>query len=303
MSVPTISSVKALEILDSRGRPTVKVTLSLADGTRAEWCPPGASTGSREAVELRDHETARYHGLGVLKAVNNVTGPIADLVRGRSASRASRISTGSSSSSTGRRIGAGPMDPRSRTALAGGRSRRSARQGALRVPARCHGSAPAAAGALFQRAQRRRARSEPAGLPGVHDQPARCEVDVRGGACGRRDLRHPAHPAQAGRASGRPGRRGRLRPRPAWPEQALEALVAAIDGAGYALGPGGVAIAMDPASSEFRQDDGSYLVNGTHFSDEMIERYVHIADNFPVWLLEDGLAENDWGGWRSSPPP
>ena len=80
-----VTGVSALEILDSRGRPTLAVTVSLADGTEAKaGVPSGASTGSREAVELRDGDKSRYEGGGVLNAAGNVNGEIADLLRGRS---------------------------------------------------------------------------------------------------------------------------------------------------------------------------------------------------------------------------
>ena len=80
-----VTGVSALEILDSRGRPTLAVTVSLADGTEAKaGVPSGASTGSREAVELRDGDKSRYEGRGVLNAAGNVNGEIADLLRGRS---------------------------------------------------------------------------------------------------------------------------------------------------------------------------------------------------------------------------
>ena len=79
-----VTEVNALEILDSRGRPTVQVTVGLADGTVAvAGVPSGASTGSGEAVERRDHDTSRYGGLGVLGAVDAVRGEIADRLRGQ----------------------------------------------------------------------------------------------------------------------------------------------------------------------------------------------------------------------------
>jgi enolase 1/2/3 len=80
-----VTELSALEILDSRARPTLAVTVTLGDGAKA-WAgvPSGASTGSREAVELRDGDKNRYEGRGVLKAVANVNGEIADLLRGRS---------------------------------------------------------------------------------------------------------------------------------------------------------------------------------------------------------------------------
>ena len=79
-----VADLSALEILDWRGRPTLAVTVTLADGTSATaQVPSGASTGSREAVELRDGDKSRYDGRGVLTAVGNVTGEIAGLLRGR----------------------------------------------------------------------------------------------------------------------------------------------------------------------------------------------------------------------------
>src|SRR6516225_1246955 len=79
-----IADLSALEILDSRARPTLAVTVRLADGTTARaGVPSGASTGSREAVELRDHDKSRFGGGGVLQAAANVNGEIADLLRGR----------------------------------------------------------------------------------------------------------------------------------------------------------------------------------------------------------------------------
>src|ERR1039457_3230159 len=79
-----ITGVASLEILDSRGRPTLQTTVTLADGTTAvAGVPSGASTGTREAVELRDGDTTRFGGSGVLTAVGNVNSEIADLLRGQ----------------------------------------------------------------------------------------------------------------------------------------------------------------------------------------------------------------------------
>ncbi|MFC2690187.1 MAG: phosphopyruvate hydratase, partial [Propionibacterium freudenreichii] len=80
----TITTLDAMEILDSRSRPTLMVRLSLSDGTRARaMVPSGASTGTHEAVELRDHDPHRFGGLGVLAAVDHVTHEIADAIVGR----------------------------------------------------------------------------------------------------------------------------------------------------------------------------------------------------------------------------
>ena len=82
------------------------------------------------------------------------------------------------------------------------------------------------------------------------------------------------------------------------PEEVLDVLVQAIERAGYRAGRDGVAIALDPASSEFYRD-GVYRVAGESLSsDDMIDRYAEIVERYPVWLLEDGLAESDWDGWE-----
>jgi enolase len=94
------------------------------------------------------------------------------------------------------------------------------------------------------------------------------------------------------------GDEGGFAPEIGSPEEVLALLVGSIKDAGYESGISGVAIAIDPASSEFYRD-GKYHVAGEALSsDEMIERYAQIVDRYPVWLLEDGLAESDWDGWE-----
>jgi enolase len=94
------------------------------------------------------------------------------------------------------------------------------------------------------------------------------------------------------------GDEGGFAPEVASPEEVLALLVGAIDAAGYETGRSGVAIALDPAANSFYRDQ-SYLVSGEVLSsDEMIERYVEMVDRFPIWSIEDGLAETDWSGWE-----
>ena len=103
--------------------------------------------------------------------------------------------------------------------------------------------------------------------------------------------------ASKGHATGL-GDEGGFAPQLAEPEEALELLTTAICDAGYVTGRAGVAIALDPAASEFRWEDGCYHVAGqTLTSGDMIERYTEMTHRFPVWLIEDGLAEDDWEGW------
>lgn len=104
--------------------------------------------------------------------------------------------------------------------------------------------------------------------------------------------------AAAGHATGL-GDEGGFAPDLAEPEDVLALIVAAITDAGYAPGTEGIAIALDPAASEFHQDDGSYRVNGKSFSsDEMIARYAEMIEAFPIWSIEDGLGETDTEGWK-----
>lgn len=105
--------------------------------------------------------------------------------------------------------------------------------------------------------------------------------------------------ARQGHATGL-GDEGGFAPQLTEPEEVLALLVTAIGEAGYVAGRDGVAIALDPAASEFRRADGRYEVAGEKLtSTEMIERYAEITERFPVWLIEDGLAEDDWDGWSA----
>jgi enolase len=118
---------------------------------------------------------------------------------------------------------------------------------------------------------------------------------VRAGAEVYAALRARIH--TAGMATGL-GDEGGFAPDLATPEEVLELIVAAIETAGYTPGRDGVAIALDPAASEFRNADGTYRVAGDSLSsDDMIDRYEAMIDRFPIWSIEDGLAENDDDGW------
>ena len=299
MAAFEVADLSALEILDSRGRPTLAVSVRLADGTAARaGVPSGASTGSREAVERRDGDPARYEGKGVLGAVASVNGELADLLRGRpwaSLAEVDQAMIDLDGTANKARLGANATVgtsmalARALAASAGVPLWRWLR------PGRGH---RVAAGAALQRAQRRRARAERAGLPGVHDRPGGRPVDGRGGPRRRGGLQCAAPRAVGPPSVDRAGRRGRLRPEIAEPEEVLALLVQAISDAGYKPGTDGVSIALDPASSEFRQSDGRYQVAGQLLSSsDMIDRYALMTTQFPVHLIEDGLGEDDDDGW------
>jgi len=102
----------------------------------------------------------------------------------------------------------------------------------------------------------------------------------------------------AGHATGL-GDEGGFAPELAEPEEVLAVIVAAITDAGYTPGRSGIAIALDPAASEFRDQDGSYHVNGKQLSShDMVERYAAMIDQYPIWSIEDGLGEADHDGWQ-----
>ena len=296
-----ISSVTALEILDSRGRPTLQATVTLRDGTVAvAGVPSGASTGSREAVERRDGDSRRYGGLGVLDAVAAVEGEIASCLTGRRWPDLAAIDAGliELDGTPGKsRLGANAIvgvSMASARALAAADDKElwqwlSADPVPPRLPVPhfnvINGGVHAPNSLDFQEFM-----IAPLGAPSFAEA-VRAGAEVYGAL--RRLL------TAGGQATGL-GDEGGFAPQIAEPEEVLELLVAAIGDAGYLPGREGVAIALDPASSEFRGPDGRYWVAGQGLSSaEMIERYAQITDRYPVWLIEDGLAEDDWDGWAA----
>jgi enolase len=296
-----ITDVAAQEILDSRGRPTVAVSVRLADGAAGEaGVPSGASTGTREAVELRDGEKARYGGAGVRQAVANVNGAIAHALVDRDFDglvALDALLVELDGTDTKRRLGANAivgvsMAAARAFAAAEGRPlyRFLAPAGvAARLPVPCfnviNGGRHAA-----NRLQPQEFMVCPLGAPTFAEA-------MRAGAEVYAALRARLH--AAGMAVGL-GDEGGFAPELATAEEALDELVAAIADAGYTLGRDGVAIALDPAASEFRGSDGRYeLVAGEAAlsSAELIERWAELTERYPIWSIEDGLGEDDADGW------
>ncbi|MGC4112735.1 MAG: phosphopyruvate hydratase [Nocardioides sp.] len=294
----TPTGLRAHEILDSRGRPTLHVDLLTATGTFTAQVPSGASTGSGEAVELRDHDPARYAGAGVLIAVGHVDGPIAEAITGRSFEDQADLDAalcaldGTANKS---RLGANAIvgvslaAARAFAAAAGTPLWSSLRVAdeAPRLPVPhfnvVNGGAHAPNPLDFQEFM-----IAPLGTPSYAEA-------LRAGAEVYARLR--TRLAGAGHATGL-GDEGGFAPDLARPEEVLETLVAAIGDAGYALGTGGVAIALDPAASEFGAE-GTYTVAGQRLSSaEMISYYEELVGRFPIWSIEDGLGEDDVAGWQ-----
>ena len=294
-----VVELSALEILDSRGRPTLAVTVQLGDGTTARaGVPSGASTGSREAVERRDGDPARYGGKGVLGAVAAVNDDLAGLLRGRSwasLAEADQAMIDLDGTPNKARLGANATVGVSMAlarALAASEGtplwRWLAPDGVtpcLPVPHFnvLNGGVHAPNDLDFQEFM-----VAPIGAPSMAEA-VRAGAEVY--AALRREL------ADRKLSTGL-GDEGGFAPEISEPEEVLRLLVGAITDAGYRPGPEGVSIALDPAASEFRQADGRYLVSGVPLtSGDLIERLAAITEDFPVHLIEDGLGEDDDDGW------
>jgi enolase 1/2/3 len=299
MSV-TFSAVSAMEVLDSRGRPTVSVRMALSDGREVfAGVPSGASTGSGEAVELRDSDAMRYGGRGVSHAVSHIEGTIADALIGRAFDTLEQLDAelirldGTPNKS---RLGANAIVG---VSMAAARAFAAESRQPLwrwltpddvtpRLPVPhfnvINGGAHAPNPLEFQEFM-----IAPVGAPSLPEA-------IRAGAEIYARLRATLQERKLGTGL---GDEGGFAPDIASPEEVLTLLMEAITAAGYTPGRSGVAIALDPAASEFHRD-GRYEVGGQSLSsDEMIQRYTQMVQEFPIWSIEDGMGETDADGWRA----
>jgi enolase len=292
-----IASVHARQLLDSRGNPTVEVDVRLASGALGRAIvPSGASTGEHEAVELRDGDPALYLGKGVLKAVGNVNGPIADAIVGLDAADQRGLD-------------------QTLTELDGTPTKSSL--GANAILGCSLAAARAAAADVGQPLYRWLGGEDARTLPvplmnvingGAHAQnrldlqefmvvPAGAETfseAVRIGAEVFHSLRAVIH--ELGFATG-VGDEGGFAPDLESTERAIETILEAAERAGHRER---VAIALDPAASEVFSDGAYHLPGEGRTLDpaEMIDFYRSLADRFPLVSIEDGLDENAWSDWQ-----
>ncbi|MDH3519333.1 MAG: phosphopyruvate hydratase [Myxococcales bacterium] len=303
MGAVTIRAVRAREILDSRGNPTVSAEVETSTGVRgAAAVPSGASTGSREALELRDGDPARYGGKGVLRAVGHVNGELARLALGRTLGgleeqaaldRALIEADGTESKS---RLGANAL---------------------LGVSlAAAHAAARAAGLPLYRFLGGGEARLLPAPMMNVINGGAHADntVDLQefmlfpvGAPTFSEALRWGAEVfhrlkailAEKGYATA-VGDEGGFAPNLKSNREAIELVLAAIERAGYRPGEE-IAIALDPAASEFHRDR-AYVLEGegaVKSTDEMISFWEDWLKRYPILSIEDGLGESDWQGWEA----
>ena len=294
-----ISELKAREILDSRGNPTVEVDVTLDDGALGRAAvPSGASTGSREAVELRDGDASRYRGKGVLRAVDNVMQVLAPAVRGLDPAAQEAIDArlrdtdGTKDSS---RLGANALLG---VSLAAARAAAASR----RVP-------------LYRHLGGDGARDLPVPQFNILNGGAHADnnVDIQefmvvpvGARSFREALRMGAEIFHAlrdllrsrGLRSGG-GDEGGWAPDLKSNSEAVEAVVGAIEAAGYRPGEQ-VGIALDVAASELRKDGAYVLENerpGRRSAEQLVAFYAELVRRRPILSIEDGMAEDDWDGW------
>ena len=297
--MPRITSVRALEILDSRGNPTVRVHLALDDGTVASSSvPSGASTGEYEAVELRDGDKSRFGGKGVLKAVANVNDVIAPRLIGHDPTRQAEIDAlllALDGTPNKAKLGANAILG---VSMAVARSAAQASRlplyaylggpGATRLPVPMmniiNGGKHADNSVDFQEFM-----AMPVGAPTFAEA-------LRYGA----ETFHALAKILKGKGYATSvGDEGGFAPNLASNEEACEIIVEAIEAAGYEPGRD-IAIALDPAASSFWSGEGYDLAKsdqGLKTSDEMIDLYQDWLDTFPIVSIEDGLDENDWSGF------
>ncbi|WP_016907408.1 phosphopyruvate hydratase [Streptomyces xiaopingdaonensis] len=295
-----IARTTAFEILDSRSRPTLLVGLTTTDGIRVRaGVPAGASTGSREAVEVRDGDPERFGGQGVRTAAGHVEGEISETLAGRMFSSFREVDqalceldgTGDKSrlganAVVGVSLAAARADARSRGMPLWERLAEVA-EAEPRLPVPhfnvVNGGAHAQGALDFQEFM-----VAPRGA-GSLPEAVRAGSEIHG------HLKSLL--SSEGYTTGL-GDEGGFAPALGQPEDALDLLVAAIAAAGHTPDRQEVALALDPAASELRHD-GGYRVGGAQLdSDALIERYVDLVGRYPVWSLEDGLAEDDTDGWK-----
>ena len=295
-----ITQVTGREILDSRGNPTVEVDVVLSSGARGSAAvPSGASTGAHEAIELRDGDKKRYAGKGVLHAVRNVNEVLAGVARGR--------------------------DPRDQKGLdealiAADGTPNKGKLGANAILGVSLAAARAAAADANQPLWRHlgpQAKTLPVPMMNILNGGAHADNNVDfqefmvmpvGAPSFSEALRwgvevfHTLKGVLKKRGYNTAvGDEGGFAPSVKSNVEAIEVVLEAITKAGYKPGEE-IAIALDPAASEFYQD-GKYVFKksdkSAKSSDEMVKWWAKWASDYPIVSIEDGLAENDWDGWAN----
>ena len=295
-----IVNIQAREILDSRGNPTVEVDVALASGLAGRAAvPSGASTGEHEAAELRDGDKKRYLGKGVTKAVANVNDTISEALLGMDAR--DQVAVDQAMIEVDGTENKGKLGANAILGVSLATAKAAALYCELPLYAYIGGCA---------------ARTLPVPMCNIVNGGSHADnnVDLQefmvmpvGASSFREGLRMAAETFHAlkGVLKGRGlntsvGDEGGFAPDLGSNEEALQVIMEAIQAAGYSPGED-VVIALDPASSEFFED-GVYNLAGEGRrlkADEMADYYVDLCDKYPIASIEDGMAEDDWDGWKT----
>ena len=298
-----IIDIKGREVLDSRGNPTVEADVVLEGGIMGSACAPsGASTGSREALELRDGDKSRYMGKGVLKAVANINGAIRELLLGQDATDQAGLDRAMIE-----------LDGTDNKATLGANAILAVSLAAAKAAAQAKGMP------LYAHI------AELNGTPGVYSMPVPMMNIINGGEhadnnvdiqefmiqpvgaktfsdalrMGTEVFHHLKAVLQASGLSTSVGDEGGFAPNLASNEEALAVISEAIANAGYTLGDD-ITLALDCAASEFYKD-GMYDLagEGKKFDAQGFTEYLAgLTERFPIISIEDGMDESDWAGWK-----
>ena len=294
-----IDDVRADEVMDSRGNPTVQVTVSLSDGTVASAIvPSGASTGKREALELRDGGD-RYLGKGVLKACENVNSKIGDAVVGLSPFNQAEIDlvmkTVDGTDNYGE-LGANAV-----LGVSMAVARASAKS--LNMPLyRYLGGANAVTlpVPMYNIINGGEHANNSVDFQEYMIMPVGFESFSRGLQATSEIYQHLKKVIDGMGESTAVGDEGGFAPNLKSNEEPLEVIMKAIDNAGYKAGEE-IVLALDVAASEIVNDEGLYVLKSENreiTASELVDYYADLCEKYPIVSIEDGLSEDDWDGWK-----
>ena len=294
-----IIDIFAREILDSRGNPTVECDVLLESGVMGRAAvPSGASTGEKEALEMRDGDKSRYLGKGVLQAVDNVNGEIAQALIGLDVSEQAyidQVMLDLDGTDNKGRLGANSM-----LAVSMAVARAAAEDAGLPLYRYIGGAGPMAMPVPMMNVINGGAHANNSlDIQEFMIMPVGAETFREALRCGAEIFHHLKKLCDGHGYSTTVGDEGGFAPNLASHEDAIKLILEAIDAAGYTAGDD-VVLALDCASSEFYKDGKYHLsAEGLELTSEQFAAYLaNLADQYPIVSIEDGMSEHDWAGWK-----
>ena len=294
-----IIDIFAREILDSRGNPTVECDVLLESGVMGRAAvPSGASTGEKEALEMRDGDKSRYLGKGVLQAVDNVNGEIAQALIGLDAAEQAyidQVMLDLDGTDNKGRLGANSM-----LAVSMAVARAAAEDAGLPLYRYIGGAGPMTMPVPMMNVINGGAHANNSlDIQEFMIMPVGAETFREALRCGAEIFHHLKKLCDSHGYSTSVGDEGGFAPNLASHEDAIKLILEAIDAAGYTAGDD-VVLALDCASSEFYKDGKYHLsAEGLELTSEQFAAYLgNLADRYPIVSIEDGMSEHDWAGWK-----